>query len=157
MKFKRLKNLFVNRNINSNPYSYVILGFLLILIVVIWGDRIYYRKCNDQIAGIKAILSDTRKKIDYFHRINGRYPESLSEFRQVANEGYPYFSSLDKMYINLTSKRQKNVPEYRELNNKGGYYYNPNTGEIRLNLAKPVREYIPFYYGKFKNQIPSEW
>ena len=150
---KSLKFYFKNRYINTGPYSYVIFVFLLIVLILMWNQRKYY----DQIVAIRAYLNDIRERIDYFYNMNERYPKSLSELRQVVTEEHPYYLSLEELLIDLKSKPQKDVPEYRELNNKGGYYYDPNTGEIRLNLTRPVKEYLPFCYIKFRNQIPSEW
>ena len=153
---KYIDNIFKNRYINTNPYSYIVFGFILIFMVFFFVFDKYNRKCYDKCVFISATLGDVRKRIDLFHNINGRYPVSLGEFRQVSSK-YPYSLSIERMFVNLTSGMQKDVPEYRELNNQGGYYYNPETGEIRFNLTKPVKEYLPFYFGRFRNHIPSEW
>jgi len=59
--------------------------------------------------------------------------------------------------VDLNSEKKSNIPEYRQLNDKGGYYYDPNTGEVKLNLTRPVHEYLNRYSGKFKDQVPSSW
>ena len=61
------------------------------------------------------------------------------------------------MYVDLTSEKQSDILEYRKLNDKGGYYYDPNTGEVRLNLTRPVQEYLKWYSGGYKDQVPSSW
>ena len=94
----------------------------------------------------------TRRGIEALYGLNGRYPKSFDEYRKVVSD-----SVWDKMFVDLTSEKQSDVPEYRELNDKGGYYYDPNTGEIRLNLTRPVQEYLKFYRGRYKDQIPSSW
>jgi len=43
------------------------------------------------------------------------------------------------------------------LNGKGGFYYDPNTGELRLNLTEPVKHYVPGYKGRYADEIPSSW
>jgi hypothetical protein len=90
-----------------------------------------------------------RKGIKIYHEEKNQYPATLNELRN--------YLGFDKIYVDLTSERRSNIPEYQELNGKGGYYYDKNTGEIRLNLTKPVMEYLPRYKGGFKDEIPSSW
>ena len=55
------------------------------------------------------------------------------------------------------SKKTDKVKEYRKLNDEGGYYYDPNTGEVRFNMTRPIKEYLPHYRGKHKDQVLSTW
>ena len=51
-----------------------------------------------------------------------------------------------------------NSMEYIELNGHGGFYYNFNTGEVKLNVIKPLKEYLWLYFlAKNGNEIPSDW
>jgi hypothetical protein len=93
--------------------------------------------------------------IHIFKEENGRYPKSLVELRgflENADKNYWF-----EMYIDLTSKKTNKVKEYRKLNDEGGYYYDPNTGEVRFNMTRPIKEYLPHYRGKRKDQVPSTW
>ena len=43
------------------------------------------------------------------------------------------------------------------LDGNGGWYYDSKTGEVRVNLIAPLKEYFLFYFEKDKNEIPAEW
>ena len=134
------------------PYSRAFLIALLLVLLVAAVQIWYGSKCENRIRGTKAILSVTRKGIKLFYEKNGRYPDSIDEYQQWGRDGV-----RKKMILDLTSEKQSEVPEYRQLNDKGGYYYDPNTGEVRLNLTRPVKEYLKWYSGRYKGQVPSSW
>ncbi len=52
---------------------------------------------------------------------------------------------------------QRNSKEYDVLNGEGGWYYNKETGEVKLNITKPVKDYVQAYVGEIGNEIPSDW
>lgn len=152
MKVRRTWDNFYSALGKNIPYSstflIALLFVLLVAAVYIW----YQSKCENRIRGTSGVLYVTRKGITIFYDMNGRYPDSIDEYRKWSGGGV-----LDKMVVDLTSDKQSKVPEYRQLNDKGGYYYDPNTGEIRLNLTRPVKEYLKFYSGRYKDQVPSSW
>lgn len=152
MKVRRTGGIFYSALGKNIPYSQTFL-IALIFVLLVAGAYIWYQsRCEDRVRGTQALLYVTRSGIKTFYEMNGRYPESINEFRQWSRGG-----AWDKMIVDLTSDKQSVVPEYRKLNDKGGYYYDPNTGEIRLNLTRPVQEYLKFYSGRYKDQIPSSW
>jgi hypothetical protein len=55
------------------------------------------------------------------------------------------------------SNENGETKESATLDNKGGWYYNKDTGEVKLNLTKPLKSYLPFYFGPYRNEVPSEW
>ena len=38
-----------------------------------------------------------------------------------------------------------------------GFYYNPNTGEVKVNLLNPLKYYLKYYFRRDRNDIPAEW
>ena len=91
---------------------------------------------------------------------NDQYPHTLKEIRgwhgSQGESGRSILDDVNKVYKSLFSKKQTEE-EYRIINDNGGYFYDPNTGEIRLNLNRPVKEYIQGYTGKYRDDIPSRW
>ena len=152
MKVRRTGGIFYSALGKNIPYSLTFLFALLFVLIVVYVQVDHDSKCGNRIKVIKVYLEATRKGIQVFFENNGRYPDSFNEFRKLSRGGV-----WNKMIVDLTSDKQSNVPEYRQLNDKGGYYYDPNTGEIRLNLTRPVKEYLKWYNGRYKDQIPSSW
>jgi hypothetical protein len=152
MKGRRAWRIFYSALGKNIPYSRAFLIALLFVLLVAAVQVWYDSKCENRIRGIRVTLSMTRRGIEALYELNGRYPKSLDEYRKVVSDGV-----WDKMIVDLTSDKQNDVPEYRQFNDKGGYYYDPNTGEVRLNLTRPVKEYLRFYSGRYKDQIPSSW
>ena len=143
------------RNIPHTNSLIIALVFVLVVVFVMYilyssyKRASYERDCRARILVLKVNLKTMRTAIEIYHKENDQYPASINEIR-------PYIAS-DKMYVDLTSDKQIDIPEYRKLNDKGGYYYDPNTGEIRFNLTRPVQEYLKWYSGEYKDQIPSSW
>ena len=152
MKVKRAWNNFYSALGKNIPYSSAFLFALLFVLIVAAAYLSYESKFEKRIRANQIVLDVTRRGIMTFYEVNGRYPKSFDEYRKWSRGGF-----WDKMYVDLTSDKQSDVPEYRQLNDKGGYYYDPNTGEIRLNLTRPVQEYLKWYRGRYKDQIPSSW
>ena len=152
MKGRRARDIFYLALGKNIPYSGTFLIALLFVLLVAAAFIWYQSKCENRIRGTRAVLYVTRSGIKAFYEKNGRYPNSFDEFRQWTGS-----SVWDKMIVDLTSDKQSDVPEYRQLNDKGGYYYDPKTGEVRLNLTRPVHEYIKWYSSRFKDQVPSTW
>ena len=52
-------------------------------------------------------------------------------------------------------------PEYRgfycELNGSGGWFYDQETGTVKVNLTQPVKTYIDAYVGLLGQEVPSDW
>jgi methyltransferase-like protein len=97
-----------------------------------------------------------RSEIDNFYNAGGKYPNTLRELED---------------YIKNTSKLEFDVISFKEnisnpkgiktesdvLNGKGGWYYDKTKGELRLNIVQPIKYYKKFYFGKYRNDIPSDW
>ena len=102
----------------------------------------------------KNHLSIIRINIKTFMDITGKYPESLSEIRDCGKND-PHLPTIAfKEYI---SNKTGVSSEHETLNGKGGWFYDKNTGQLRVNVTKPVKEYLKIYFGKERNQVPSNW
>lgn len=110
---------------------------------------------NRRIRSVVVHVRSLRMVLENFVVIEDRYPHSLAEFREYHARGGNLF--WEEMYVDLTSGKQRDVPEYRELNDKGGYYYDPNVGEVRLNLTRPVKSYLLWYRGEWADHVPANW
>lgn len=148
----------VNENVRTNAlggYTVRIVGALLLLTMAVVLQFSLNARRDNHIRSVRNHLLAARSCIRAFYDVKGRFPESLEELRWLWPEEDSHVPR--RMYIDLTMSRQENVAEYREFNDKGGYYYDPNSGEIRLNLTRPVREYLRWYRGTYADQIPSHW
>ena len=121
MKERRAWDSFYSALGKNIPYSTTFLIALFFVLLGVAAQIWHQSKYEKRIRGTRIVLSMTRSGIETFYNMNGRYPKSFDEFRQLAGG-----SVWDKMYVDLTSEKQNDVPEYRTLNDKGGYYYNPN-------------------------------
>lgn len=110
---------------------------------------------TDMVRMRRIVLMRPRIVIDKYKEVNGRYPNSLAELWEYSTEnpdlgwgGSPVECFSDP---NGTSK------EFNVLNGEGGWYYDKNSGELRYNLTKPVKHYLRFYLGPYRNEIPADW
>lgn len=133
----------------SSRYAHavlIVLG-LSLLLIAIYDWRVGQRE--QLVRGTRAHLGAMRRSIAVFSEINGRYPHSLQELWD--------WSGSSRLRADFKVEKRENVAEYRQLNGKGGFYYDPNTGEMRLNLTEPVKSYVPGYKGRYADEIPSSW
>jgi len=104
----------------------------------------------------KANLLFSRRSIRLFVEQNGRFPNSLVELNEYGKK-FPdkiqwYFTSSESI-----SKSSPNYSEHSILDGTGGLYYNPETGELKINLTKPLKYYCRFYFGEKRKETPSNW
>jgi hypothetical protein len=110
---------------------------------------------SSEIRSTKMMLNLAKAQIKAFQTITGRYPDTLSEIREYADKNPA--SKLSSRVVNEYLSEPSGKSEvHSSLNGKGGWYYDPNTGEVQVNLNKPVKEYL-FYFGPERNQIPADW
>jgi hypothetical protein len=104
----------------------------------------------------KMRLKTVRMGIEEFKKETLRFPTSLSEIEEYGkkNPEATFLHSLGKEFL---SDPEGNSQEFTELNGKGGWYYNKDTGEIRVNLNKPLMNYLNTFFGKERNEVPSDW
>ena len=92
-----------------------------------------------------------------FHKQFQRYPNTLSEIKELANAEdkgkFKYSLRENKEFL---SSEQGCDSEYNVLNNEGGWFYNPNDGRVKINLNKPMHTYFSNYFYKGRNTVPSD-
>jgi cell shape-determining protein MreC len=128
-------------------------SLLAIALVLVFEGVDFY---NKRIIWTKFGMKANRENIAKFKNITGRFPASLSELKQYATENSES-ELLKKQFKEYLSDRAGNSNESNVLNDKGGWYYDKNLGETKVNLKKPIKHYLKFYFGEERNEIPSDW
>lgn len=133
--------------------------FLLVAILLLFGDFTYY---NKKILWTDKELRRARANVEWFKEQTGRLPISLAEIKEYAEDnpetGQNVYSVLrNRLCTEFYSDIKGNSKEYDVLNGKSGWYYNNTTGEVRINLTRPVKFYLKFYFGEKRNQVPADW
>ena len=132
----------------------------LLLFIVIAGVLLVSNinsSYRSRIMGARAVLMFSRQNIKLFAEQNGRFPDSLHELNEYGKKFPPEETTWHispKEYISGTTPNSR---ENRVLDGTGGLYYNPETGELKFNLTKPLKLYWRFYFGKERNSVPADW
>lgn len=131
-----------------------VLCFMCIVVVLnnLWQKQAYPRR----LMHTNVTLLLAKDNIRRFKDMEGRYPFSLGEINQYA-QIHPATSFCRQPFGEDISKKYGNMDEHTSLNGLGGLYYNAETGEVRVNLTKSVGDYMPFYLGSKRNEIPADW
>jgi hypothetical protein len=140
----------------SRPYAYAIITGVVISLLIVSYINSYTKRCEKRFFQIQVTLKHLRTYIYLFSREKGRYPDSMNELEQFCKD-FGGNESWFKMYVDLSSDKRSEISEHRKLNDKGGYYYDPKKGEVRLNLTRTVKEYLPRYRGRYEDKVPSSW
>lgn len=115
-----------------------------------WGGS------EKRVSSTRVFLEITKSRIKEYKEKRGEWPVSLSELAVFSKE-----NSNDKaifpLYGEVISSRKGNSLEKEILDGSGGWYYNKSTGDVKINLTKPVRIYLKLYFGQYRNNIPSDW
>lgn len=136
--------------------SYLLFVALLLTTLVVWPIFRYESKCDYMIFHMKASLEVHRSWIQEFNMARNRYPNSVAELRNyIRNEKGKM--SFEKVFIDFKGNKESSIPEFGELNGMGGYYYDNKTANLKINYNKPIKYYLKFYFGRYKNEIPSDW
>jgi hypothetical protein len=144
------------KNITKRKTLFVLLCLSLSLVLLLFVEYAWDEICRTQIGRTQASLLIVRQCIKEYKETNGRYPKNIEELRQYLKND-PNFKPLDSLYVDFKSTKQSNFQTYSEINGKGGYYYDANSGDIRVNLTEPVGHYFFFYGGSLKDEIPVKW
>ena len=123
---------------------YIVLIAVVPLVLVVVINSHYRLRIREQ----KTNLLFSRRSIKLYAEKHGKFPESLdeSEFRDVIDWN---FHPMD-----LITKKST---EQSILNGTGGLYYDPNNGDLKLNLTEPLKSYWISYFGKKRNDVPVDW
>lgn len=137
----------------SEKIVLVLCAILLILLADSYANSI--RTCNRKIRTTRLYLELYRHKVETYKEAIGQYPETLAAMHEFAKE-HPDIEIYGKSKEYITSG--KGVwSESANLDGSGGWYYNPQTGEIKINLTHPIKKYTFLYFGSYRNEIPAEW
>lgn len=125
--------------------------FIAIFFSIRFFNSIKYEK---RITITRLHLMKIRSILDEFREREGRYPDTLAELGKYSEKTDLANTSEDGETF---SCKDGNNDESSVLNGNGGWYYNKETGEIKINLTLPLKEYLSYYFGKDRNEVPSEW
>ncbi|RPJ69251.1 MAG: hypothetical protein EHM20_16605 [Alphaproteobacteria bacterium] len=126
--------------------------FILVAICIslLGINIIFWLFFNERVRDTYLNLIDLKSYIIAFEKLEGKKPKSFIELRKFLGPNMP----LHKEYL---STLMGNNAEHYTKDGKGGWYYDPNDGNVAVNLLKPVRFYAPFYFGSLRDTIPAEW
>lgn len=135
----------------------LVLFIVVALVLLLMGlalELTDYGMSEKRVFGTKASLQLYRETIQQFKEKKDAYPETLkiaTEFSKQQGQIIP-----KEVCEYITDAKGNNI-QYEELNGNGGWYYDNNTGEVRVNVTNPIKNYLKLYFGKERNQIPSDW
>ena len=84
----------------------------------------------------------------------GRFPESLDELNEYRKK-YPEKTSRWPFAERISPS--SGMQGHAKLDGSGGFFYDPQSGDIKVNLTKPLHEYWKRCSGKRKDEIPADW
>ena len=152
------ENKIIPRSFLRPKWYELVIALVIVVVVCIWlmfnpgikpgiNRRVFWTKRN---------VSSLRLQIDGFKKLEGRYPNSLSELQQYSKDN-PNAGLGNVLVTEHISDFAGNSNEFDVLNNQGGWYYDKNTGEVKLNLTEPLNHYIESYVGNIGKEIPADW
>jgi len=133
--------------LSKSFYVVVIAVIPLVLVVVI--NSHYRLRIKEQ----KTNLLFSRRSIDVYAEKNGKFPDSLDELNKYGSE----FRDEIDWYCHPMNLITRKSTEHSVLDGTGGLYYDPNKGDLKLNLTKPLKSYWKFYFGEKRNDVPADW
>ncbi len=136
------------------PVVIFIMVLVLVVVLLAADDFSMYQK---RILWTGSELRRARSSVKWFKEETNRIPGSLKEINQYAKENSDSEFRRSLRFREYFSTSKGNSDEVDKLNGDGGWYYNKTTEEVRINITKPVRHYLKFYFGEERNQIPADW
>ena len=132
---------------------FAILLFLTVFLIVRYSG---YDPHQKELEWTRVSLLSYRQHIKSFHETNSRYPDSLLELSEYVRGKGARSERLDlKEHISTPTGC---LEEHPVLDGTGGWYYDKETGTIKVNLTERLKVYFNRYFVLSKrNQIPSEW
>jgi len=101
-------------------------------------------------------LSALRVNLALFARNEAHPPDNLKALEEYIKY-HPDLDSHKRTTREYISCKEGNSQEYSTLNGLGGWYYDNQTGEIKVNLYKPIKKYMKLFFANSRNDIPSNW
>lgn len=117
-----------------------------------WFNPSAVRRAHDT----KRYLYHLRNQITSYRDITGEYPDSLAHLQEFITKN-PEAGLVSVFVFERISDPNGKTDEYHVLDGKGGWYYDKETGTVRVNLTKPIKAHIKSYVGPIEKEIPSEW
>jgi hypothetical protein len=99
-------------------------------------------------------LARMRSAVEHYYESNNSYPNSLAELRKYVQENQGMVFRPTDLKEHITTE-EGNGRESNVLDGTGGWYYDKATGEVKLNITRPVTHYL----GKnsYPKEIPADW
>jgi hypothetical protein len=131
----------------------VLLGIMLASSIVV----VYVcRPTSDLgVSNTKRNLRVLRYNIAEFHTRFGSYPKSLADIAKL-HASTDLQNNILKRAEFITT-RDGCYTQTTELNDQGGWFYDPNAGTVQVNATKPLKDYLSFYHGPERHTRPSDW
>lgn len=130
---------------------------LLLSVILITSAGVVYTclpRFEKRVMRTQRNLRIMRERITDLHNTRGAYPASLEDAGMIRDPNGVERRVARREYI--TSMDGCNT-QSKELNGAGGWCYDPNTGMMRVNVNRPLKEYLWFYFGPERNERPSDW
>jgi hypothetical protein len=109
---------------------------------------------KERCLGARGELQGIRSALQHYYESKHRYPNSLAELQTYVKQKPNEPIMVTDLTEYITSE-EGNAHESTVLDGSGGWYYDKATGEVKLNITKPVEHYLgPTIYAE---EIPSEW
>jgi len=102
----------------------------------------------------RMALADLREKIAYYREEVGGFPSSLAQMEEyfAGHPGRQWRPSREHI-----SSWDGNGRESASLDGSGGWYYSSETGEVRVNLNKPLKDCFEHYHRLDRWDRPCDW
>ena len=154
----------------KRKYTFVelIVAFIiLVLILLIVNYMLFIRHPHHihfsyLVTKTKYNLDVIRDTLKNYKSEYDEWPESISVLEeyfwkiQSPNSSNPQFL-IKRGFVEYISNQKGCGEKHENLDSSGGWYYNNETGEIKVNINKPLKDYFLFYWGIYKDEIPSKW
>lgn len=132
-----------------------IIIFVFFIGIVLYLDDLG-KESRARVSFTLTTLNHLRVQIAEYHVEYEEYPQDLGILKEyMINLGN---HDIIENIFHVDFKQVADFEKYQVdvLNGTGGLYYNNETGDIRVNLDKPVKYYVKLSPIK-RNEIPIEW
>ena len=136
-------------------WFYVATTVLLLLAGLAWVIELQ-SSYSRRLRWTKTNLALARKSASLFAEKTGRFPKTLQELNEYGQN----FSKELKWHFpprEAISSSRSVFSEHTILDGTGGLYYSPKTGQLKINLTRPLKSYWILYWGKGRNEVPADW
>ena len=131
---------------------------ILILLLVLFASimMLINESQHDDMLSMWGTIKICRLSINLYHEQNGKYPDSLRQLEEYAAQ-YPEVIKSYSPPGESVSSHEISFSEHNILDGTGGIFYDPNTGNVKINITKPLKSYWIFYFCEGRNDVPADW